>query len=83
MSTQHYFICEDCKKSIEAGQAGMSGIYLFTGIKDCMDKLTQFLFFDHIYHNLKFVQEAYAWEDEDNEDEKRIYEEIEWKYDNT
>ena len=57
MTTDYYFACKQCKKAIHVGQTGFSGVDLYKAYPDLDEKLKQFLFYDHSYHDLQFVQD--------------------------
>lgn len=56
MSKCYHIQCEDCKKTLWIGQTGENKKYIYTGEKETMSALTNFLF-NHENHKLKFVND--------------------------
>ena len=72
MSTDFYLACHDCKKIFDIGSQSISGWKFYSGEKECMDVLREFVEY-HTFntgHKLEIVPEQSIADEE--------YEHIEW-----
>lgn len=75
MSVDYCFACHECKKILHVAQDGLGGFSFYSGEKDCMKKLREFME-SHIHSDCK--GKSFAIVDEQSEQVKD-YEEIDWE----